>query len=271
MSEFFFLLSQISRADSALILAVLGLFLGSFYNVCVDRYLTGESIVYPPSHCEVCSAPLRAWELIPVISWLMLRGRCAHCHARISIQYPLMEILCSGIFALIGWKVGLSLKGITLLVFSSLFLILSAIDFKSYLLPDRFTLTGAFLAIPASIYGLGNSPLDSLLGALIGSVFFWLLGEIFKRLRGVDGLGLGDVKLMLMLGALTTWVYLSMAIFIAAFSALLVFFVMAIGGYYQGKLKQTPLPFGPFLCFGTWITLLYGPFIWQTWFNLVVG
>ena len=153
MQAFLNLLPYIPSTDVALFCGILGLFLGSFYNVCSDRYLSEESILWPPSHCTACNAKLSPLELIPLLSWLVLRGHCRHCGAVIGWRYPLME-LASGFFAaLVGYRFGASAACLVGLVFTGLFLVLSAIDFQAFLLPDKMTFPGAILAVPAAVYG----------------------------------------------------------------------------------------------------------------------
>ncbi len=153
MQAFLDLLPYIPSTDVALFCGIQGLFLGSFYNVCSDRYLSGESILWPPSHCTACNAKLSPLELIPLVSWLVLRGRCRHCGAVIGWRYPLME-LASGFFAaLVGYRFGASVACLIGLVFTGLFLVLSAIDFQAFLLPDKMTFPGAILAVPAPFTG----------------------------------------------------------------------------------------------------------------------
>ncbi len=267
----FALLAQIPKEDFAIFSAILGLFLGSFYNVCADRYLAGQSILWPPSHCEACQTPLKPWELIPVVSWVCLRGRCVHCGEKVSFQYPLAELISALLAYFVGLRFGVSFAYLTVLIFTGLFLILSLIDFKAYLLPDRFTLPGAVIAIFASVYGLGNAWIDVLLGALVGGGLFGALAWGYKRLRGIDGLGWGDVKLMFMLGALCTFPYLSMMIFLAGVLALVGFAVVGVAKKRTEDVHSMALPFGPFLCMGAWVTLLWGPMLWQMWFNWIVG
>jgi len=234
---------------------VLGLVLGSFYNVCIHRYLSGVSIVWPGSHCPKCQHKLSWWENIPIISYLILRGKCRSCRQNINIRYPVVELI-SGFLSLgLAVKFGLGVYFFVYLFFFGLLIVASFIDLDSFILPDIITLPGAILAFGASFI-LPVAWQDSLLGAFLGSGCFWLLQKGYKILKGIDGLGTGDVKLMLMLGALIGWQGLPVMIFISALTGLIASL------YYLKKGKtnaaQTPIPFGPFLSLGTIIYILAG-------------
>lgn len=181
---------------------LLGLLLGSFYNVCIHRYVSGESILFPPSHCPHCKQRLRFWELIPVLSYLLLRGQCARCHKPIHIRYPLVELLSGLTSGLLAWRFGPTLAFPVYLVFTGMLIVASGIDLECFILPDGITLGGTVLAVPAAVFALGMDWTDALLGGLVGGGTFLAVLLVFKRLRGVDGMGFGDVKLMLMLGVL---------------------------------------------------------------------
>ena len=234
---------------------ILGLVLGSFYNVCIHRYLTGESIIFPASHCPVCKHKLSWWENIPLISFIILRGRCRSCGQKISLRYPAVELI-SGLLALgLAIKFGPGTSFFIYLFFFGLLIVASFIDLNSFILPDIITLPGGVLAFAAS-FVLPPSWQDALAGAVLGSGSFWLLQKGYKLLKGVDGLGTGDIKLMIMLGALVGWQGLPALVFIAALTGLMASL------YYiktnKGKGVQTPIPFGPFLSLGTVVYILAG-------------
>lgn len=134
---------------------LLGLLLGSFYNVCIHRYVSGESILFPPSHCPHCNQRLRFWELIPVLSYLLLRGQCARCHKPIHIRYPLVELLSGLTSGLLAWRFGPTLAFPVYLVFTGMLIVASGIDLECFILPDGITLGGTVLAVPAAIFALG--------------------------------------------------------------------------------------------------------------------
>jgi leader peptidase (prepilin peptidase) / N-methyltransferase len=240
---------------------ILGLCLGSFYNVCVHRYLTQQSIVRPGSHCPGCGHHLSWWENMPLLSYVFLRGKCSSCSQKISLMYPAVEIISGTLSLLLAVKFGLSPAYFIYLFFMGLLITASFIDLKIYILPDIITLPGAVLAFLAS-FMLPLSWQDSLLGALIGSGMFLVLQRTYRAIKKIEGLGTGDVKIMLLLGALTGWQGLPIVIFSS--SALgLVFSVFYIKTSRTPKALQTPVPFGPFLALGAIIYILWGESFWQ--------
>lgn len=234
---------------------ILGLVLGSFYSVCVSRYLSGESIVSPPSHCPLCDRPLRPWELIPLLSYLFLRGRCAGCKGRISPLYPLIELASAGWAVLTLLRVGPTFWFPAYLALGGLYIVASAIDFKAYLLPDILTYPAAILGFAIGAARPEIGPWAAALGAGCGFGLFWLLAAIYRRLRGADGLGGGDVKLMLSIGGALGWMGLPYAILCGSLAALLASPFYVLG---KGRDRTMPIPFGPFLCLGAMVQLLYG-------------
>lgn len=245
---------------------LLGLLLGSFYNVCVHRYLIGESIVSPGSKCPQCGHKLAWWENIPLLSFAFLRGKCSSCKKPIRWRYPMLE-LASGL-----WAFGLALKYGPTLVFAvymlvgGILLVASFIDLDSYILPDVLTLPGAGIALAGAYFVLrpalgGPSLQDSLIGAGAGAGVFLLLQRVYRKLKGVEGLGTGDIKLMLLLGALLGWRPLPIAITAGAVSALVasVYYLLKP----NAPALQTMVPFGPFLSLGAMLYILFGHFYWR--------
>ncbi len=194
-----------------------GLVFGSFLNVCIYRMPRGLSVVAPRSACPNCKRPIAAYDNIPVVSWLVLGGRCRHCKTPISPRYLGVELLTAFLFAACAWEFGLTLAAVKFVTFSFLLLGLIFTDCENRLLPDLLTLPGFFIGLAFSlvvpINGLFEylyaaevnwrplSLADALLGALIGGGFVWGAGELYFRLRGIAGMGFGDVKLLLMIGA----------------------------------------------------------------------
>jgi leader peptidase (prepilin peptidase)/N-methyltransferase len=222
--------------DPVLALAVfaLGLAFGSFLNVCVYRLPREMSVVSPRSACPQCQQPIAFYDNLPVLSWLILRGRCRHCHARISARYLLIEVLTAALFLACYWHFGLTFSALKYCVFAFLLLGLIFTDAETKLLPDKLTLPGLALGVGFSLLvpvndlaseflpGVLNLPfsgdltarllslLDSLLGAAAGASFIYGAGAIYLRWRGIEGMGLGDVKLMAMVG---TFLGLKLTIF----------------------------------------------------------
>ncbi len=247
---------------------LLGLLLGSFYNVCIHRYATGESVLWPGSHCPACKHRLAWWENIPLLSCLLLWRRCRKCRGYISWRYPFVEAL-SGLLALaFAWKFGPGLVWLTYMFFLGLLIVASFIDFDSYILPDIFTLGGAALALPATAFLLPVGLKSGLIGALAGAGIFLLLQQGYKWLRGTHGLGTGDIKLMLMLGALVGWQGLPLMILLSAFSALIVSLFYLKQNTAQGM--RTAIPFGPFLSLGAILYLLFGQEILTAYLRFIL-
>jgi leader peptidase (prepilin peptidase)/N-methyltransferase len=204
-------------------LFVIGLAFGSFLNVCVSRLPREQSIVSPPSHCPFCGAPVRWWDNVPLVSWIVLRGRCRDCGERISIRYPVVELLTAVLFTACYVHFGLSWLTLKFCVFCFLVLGLIFMDAETGLLPREFTYTGIVLGVlfswwaptdtsgtqlllrilgwkaPSTTHALGL--LDSVLGAAIGAGFFYLAWAVYYLIRKRHGLGFGDIALMAMAGA----------------------------------------------------------------------
>ncbi|MFP4168689.1 MAG: prepilin peptidase [Desulfonatronovibrionaceae bacterium] len=235
--------------------AVLGLCLGSFFNVCIHRFLNGESIVLPASHCPECGHALSWWENIPVLSYVLLRGRCRSCRAGIRPRYMAVEIVSGATAVLLALKFGFSWSWLVYFALAGVLIVASFIDLEAYILPDFLTLPGAVLALAASFF-LPIFWLDALIGAIAGFALFWGLQYTYKLIKGQEGLGSGDVKLMLMLGALVGWKGLPLTIFLASCLGLIASLYYLYRDRYKGM--QTKIPFGPFLALGAYAYLLCG-------------
>lgn len=255
---------------------LLGLIMGSFGTACVYRWLNEISLVDPArSFCPHCKATLRWWENVPLVSWLLLRGRCAHCGAAIGLRYPALELL-SGLWGLaVALKFGPGWAFAALFVLGGMLLIAAFIDLDSFLLPDVITLPGAALALLAATFllGPGSGPQawiangkTALLGAGIGGGLFLALRLGYRLLRGVEGLGLGDVKLMLLLGALVGPLGLPPLLLLAGVAALLASIIYMAR---SGRGSRTPVPFGPFLALAGMVYVLWGPQIWTWWLRVM--
>ncbi|MFW6311309.1 MAG: prepilin peptidase [Nanoarchaeota archaeon] len=227
---------------------LIGLCLGSFYNVCIHRYITGESIVLPASHCPKCNQNLSWWENIPVLSFVFLAGKCKSCSEPISIRYPIVELLSGFISVFLVVKFGIGIPYFLYMVMFGILIVVSFIDFEIFILPDTLILPGALFAFLSSFF----LPLDwqnSLAGMLVGAGLFLFIQQAYKAIRKIDGMGTGDIKFMLMLGAMTGLQGLPVLVLVAAFSSLFASMFL-LRGVKTSKAMQTPIPFGPFLAFG---------------------
>ena len=273
---------------------VLGAVIGSFLNVVIHRVPNEESIVFPNSACPKCGTPIRAHDNIPIMSWLVLGGKCRSCRAPISPRYPAVELLTALLFVLVYWRFGFGGFLPVALVFVCAIVALIFIDSEHMILPNVITypLLGFALLIrlvfPAFFAGayisdVGTWPLTSLaqlplwllsligalLGAVVGGGFLWLVGEAWKRLRGVEAMGLGDVKMMAAVGALLGWRLTLLSTFFGAFSGALigVFLVMR----QKDRDFQTQIPFGIFLGIGSLVSLLFGDQLLSWYLNTFIN
>jgi leader peptidase (prepilin peptidase)/N-methyltransferase len=182
----------------------LGLIVGSFLNVCIHRLPLRESVLWGRSHCPSCGRQIRAWENIPVLSWLMLRGRCAGCRAPIAIKYPLVEIATAIVFGISAWVLGPTPLLVIRLVFSAAMIVLFMIDLEHRILPNVITLPGIVLGLGFSLFETPGLR-DALIGAAIFAGVLWAVGEGVGRVLKRDALGFGDVKMAAMIGAFLGW------------------------------------------------------------------
>lgn len=263
---------------------IFGLLIGSFLNVVIYRLPLGESIVFPGSHCPACDAAIDWYDNIPVVSYAILRGRCRSCRTQISPIYPLVELLVAGLYLLLFFihRVqvinGSWLALLADMVFVSLIVPLVFIDLRYKLLPNAITYPGlaALLmlrALAPDLWILSHTPqifwpgapvwarsmIASLLGAVVGGGSLWLVREIYYRLRHVEGMGLGDVKMMLMVGAFLGWQLTLLTIFIGSLLGSVIGILLIA---FRGGGMKTQIPFGVFLGPAAIISLLIGqPFI----------
>jgi leader peptidase (prepilin peptidase)/N-methyltransferase len=254
---------------------VFGLIIGSFLNVVIARVPDRENIVFPGSHCPSCGAPIKPYDNIPVLSYLLLRGRCRSCNKGISPVYPLVELLVACLYLLFFLMDGFTLRLLADLIFASFIVPLTFIDLRHQLLPDPLTLPGlavaALLRLMApdafmlnrtrSIFGLWQTPdwavslVGSALGAAVGAGILWVVMEVYLRIRHHEGMGPGDVKMMLMVGAFLGWERAMITIFLASLGGSVI--GLAMMSVKKASLK-TALPFGVFLGPASLVTLAVG-------------
>lgn len=245
------------------IVFLFGLVIGSFLNVVIDRLPRSENIVWKPSHCDYCQKPLRWYELIPVISFLFLVGRCARCKKQLSIQYPIIELV-SGISFVFIYSQAADVAGMVSLIFLfCLFLVLFIIDCKEQILPDELLIILLLFCI-LYVFRMPQEArilhLLSGLGAGSGFLFLWLIT------RG-RGLGFGDVKMSLLLGVLLGYPQIVIALYTAFLTGALVGAILII----SKKAKMgSRIAFGPFLIVGTLVAYFCGGLLWEMWLTLLV-
>ena len=279
-------LLTVSQTAWIVLMLIVGLLVGSFLNVVIHRLpimmerqwqsqaeeILGKqsetaapqapyNLVVPRSACPKCGAMITAAQNIPIVSYMFLGGACANCGAKISIRYPLIELLTGVLSAAVAWKFGFTWYCGAALVLTWSLVAASAIDFDHQLLPDDITLPllwiGLLLSlIPGhSFFGLPVDPRSSIIGAAVGYVSLWSVYKLFKWATGKDGMGYGDFKLFAALGAWLGWQMLLPIILIAAFSGAVVGIALIVT---RGRDRNIPIPFGPYLAAGGWIALLWG-------------
>jgi leader peptidase (prepilin peptidase)/N-methyltransferase len=242
---------------SLLVLAVFalaGLMIGSFLNVCIYRLPRRESIVWPASHCTACSRLLAWYENVPVVSWLVLRARCRGCGSRIAVMYPLVELTTSVVFAGGVLVYGLSPLLFVRLAFACALIVLFMIDLQHQILPNVITLPGIAAGFLASLF-LPPGWLSSLIGIAAGGGILFALAEAYYRLRGIEGLGMGDVKMLAMIGAVLGWPLMLLTLVLASFAGSVV--GVGLMASRRGGM-QAALPFGTFLALGALVAAVAG-------------
>ena len=244
-----------------LVFALAGLMIGSFLNVCIYRLPRRESIVWPASHCTSCNRPLAWFENVPVVGWLALRGRCRTCGSRISAVYPLVELTTGVVFAGGALVYGLSPLLFVRLAFASALIVLFVIDLQHRILPNVITLPGIAAGFAASLF-LPPGWLSSLIGIVAGGGILFAIAEAYYRLRGIEGLGMGDVKMLAMIGAVLGWPLMLLTLIFASFAGSLVGVGLMASG--RGGM-QAALPFGTFLALGALVAAVAGDPI-LTWY-----
>jgi leader peptidase (prepilin peptidase)/N-methyltransferase len=245
------------------IVAAFGLAAGSFLNVCIYRLPRRESIMLPASHCTSCGRALRWYENVPVVSWLLLRGRCRTCRASISVFYPLVEAAAALMAVVWCLQFGLSWLFVSRLVFGFALLVLFVVDLRERILPNVITVPGIVLGVLFSLFGPPGW-FDSLVGLLVGGLGLLLIGEGYYRLRKEEGLGMGDVKMLGMIGAFLGWKLMLLTLVLSS----LVGSVVGLGmiALRKGDLKYA-LPFGTFLALGALVATVVGEPIVKWYFS----
>lgn len=243
---------------------VLGAVIGSFLNVCIYRIPAGESIVTPRSRCQSCKKQIVWYHNIPIVSWLLLRGQCAYCGARVSVRYALVELLTGIMFAFTLWHFGPYPHLPLIWVFCSALIAITFIDLDHQIIPDVISLPGIAFGFVCSFLVPWGSWTDSLLGIVIGYGSLYVVAIGYHLLTGKDGMGGGDLKLLAMIGAFLGWKAVLPVIFFSSLVGSLVGVPMAIIG---GKGRGMMLPFGPFLAGGGLVFFFWGPQIIQFYFS----
>lgn len=250
--------------------AVLGAVVGSFLNVCVYRWPLGQSVVRPRSRCPGCGNPIAWYDNIPLASWLALRGRCRHCRARISVQYPLVELATALVWLAAAARFGVSVEAFRMAIFLTLLLGIGFTDARHMVIPDQLSLGGTAIGLGLAALPGGFPLLDACLGAAAGYAFFWLVKLLAEKAFRKPALGVGDIHMMAMVGAFTG---IAGALLTVLFGSLLGLVIGVPLSWWRGKLTLlgTYLPLGTFLAIGAAIAFLWGPALVDWYLRLAVG
>jgi leader peptidase (prepilin peptidase)/N-methyltransferase len=246
------------------IAAVFGAMIGSFLNVLIVRLPKEESIVFPGSHCPRCRTPISWYDNVPVLSWLLLGGRCRNCRERISILYPVIEVVTATLWAATIWHYGVGLTGLTAVVFGTLLLGIAVTDARNYLIPDEYTLGGLGLGLLLSLRGGWAGLLQATIGAITGFVILYVVAVAGEKVFGKEAMGGGDIKMMAMVGAFVGWQGVLLTIFGGSLLGTIVFVPLS--------LKQKRLvPFGIFLAAAAALTFVIGDVLIAWYLDWVLG
>lgn len=251
--------------EKIIIIILFGLVWGSFLNVVIYRVPLGISIVHPPSSCPHCKKRIKFYDNIPVFSYLLLSGKCRYCKAKISISYFLVEVLTPLSFLVLYSQYTLSVHFFASCIFTSALISLGFIDFYHQILPDEITFSGLALALVYSLFRKDLTLTQSLVGTVVGAGFLLLLYGAYFLFRKKEGLGMGDVTMMLMIGAFLGWKQTLFTLILASFTGALVGICFI---FFKKKDLQYSLPFGTFLAPAAFVALIWGERIINAYLSL---
>jgi len=244
--------------------ALLGLVIGSFLNVCIVRLPANQSVVRPRSRCPRCGSQLTWYENVPVVSWLMLRGKCRSCAEPISPLYPLVELATGFLWAWMVWRFGPTLLALKGALFTTILLGIAMTDAREYLIPDEFSVGGMVLGLLFAAIGGSAALLHGIVGAAAGFTLLWIVGKGGTWLFKEEAMGGGDIKMMAMVGAFVGWQGVLLTVFLGALAGTIIFLPLKLSG------RDKLVPFGVFLAIGAAITYLVGPTL-MTWYVSLMG
>ncbi|HTF97661.1 MAG TPA: A24 family peptidase [Cellvibrio sp.] len=295
----FFVVLQDYPAFGFTTVCILGLLVGSFLNVVIHRlpkmmekdwqeqcreFISSSSttnistqeekkqepfnLMVPRSRCPHCAHQIRSWENIPVISYLVLGGKCSACKAKISARYPSVEIATALFSLAVISHTGINWNGLSALIFTWSLIALTMIDFDTYLLPDDITLPLLWLGLIVNSFNTFTDLPSALWGAIVGYLSLWSVYKLFKFLTGKEGMGYGDFKLLAALGAWMGWQMLPQIILLSSLVGAVIGISLIV---IRGRDKNIPIPFGPYLAIAGWIAFVWGETINQTYLKLFVS
>jgi len=229
------------------------------------------NLIVPRSRCPSCGKEIKAWQNIPILSYLLLGGKCANCQASISIRYPLIEMFTAATAAVCAWHFGFGWEALLAIGLSCVLVAISLIDVDTQLIPDSIVLPLLWVGLTMSLLHplagaetLFVAPRDAIIGALAGYLSLWSVYQLFKLVTGKEGMGYGDFKLLAALGAWLGWQMLHIIILLSAVVGTIIGIAMIV---FRGRDRQLPIPFGPYLAAAGWITMLYGEELWNSYLD----
>jgi len=240
---------------NVVLIFILGLIVGSFSNVCIYRIPKNESIIFPASHCPKCHSPIKPVDNIPLLSYILLKGRCRNCKSKISIQYPIVEFLTGLIYLIFYLIYGLSIQTLIYIILSSALIIIAFIDLNEEIVPDVVSLPGIVIGFIVSFFVPYISFINSGLGVIVGGGIILIIGMAGSVIFKKEAMGGGDVKLAAMIGAFLGWRFIIISLFLGFFLGALAGIILILS---KIKSREDAVPFGPFIVLGSFITLLWG-------------
>ncbi len=246
-----------------------GAVIGSFLNVCIYRLPKGLSVVSPPSSCPNCQTPIRPIDNIPILSYLLLRGRCHQCQAPISMRYPAVELL-TGLLAVATFlRFGLQPALLLYFVFVSALLVITFIDIDYQIIPDSISIPGIGVGLTATFFIDGTpSPLQSAIGILVGGGILYVVATAYEWITGIEGMGFGDVKLLAMIGAFLGWRQVPIVLLAGSLTGSIIGISLMV---YLRQDRKLAIPFGPFLAAGAVIALFFGERLIHWYIGTMIG
>ena len=237
-----------------IMVSIVGALVGSFLNVCIYRLPRGLSVVWPSSQCPACAAPIAPYDNVPVLSYVLLRGRCRRCRGGISLRYPVIELINAVGYVVIVWQFGVTPQSVVYAVLFSTFVVVAGIDLSHQIIPDVITLPGILLGLVAAATVLPTGFLNGLMGLLVGGGILWGLAWLSPYVFGKEGMGGGDIKLMAMIGAFLGWKTTLLTIMLGAVLGSVVGLALIATKVIR---RDDYVPFGPFLVFGAVLSLFF--------------
>ncbi|MFC1883131.1 prepilin peptidase [Thermodesulfobacteriota bacterium] len=245
---------------------LLGLAIGSFMNVCIYRLPLGKSIIWPPSYCPKCEKRIKFYDNIPVLSYVILHGKCRYCKVPVSWQYPLVELITGVLSLALFIRYGPTYQYFLYFLFASVLITISFIDFHHKIIPDVLSLPSILIGLGVSFGLIDIKWSDSLIGIIAGGASLYIVGFVYEFLTGREGLGGGDVKLLAMIGAWMGWRALPLIVLMASLAGTLAALIFLI---YTKKGFRTRIPFGPFLSLGAVVYLFFGNELTRWYIGLI--